>query len=567
MDSNTIPMKDHLDFLGLAQLLNAKMHLSTSVPAAISTKQGGFYFNTTYNNVGINVNGTDIFNTLLYNGSTETFNRLAILDKDKQGYVAAMSNSATSKFVYLSTTGEVLTQRYVNMSWIDPTILTSSVVNDANLIPTSQAVYNSIATINNTIGNYLPLAGGTMGGNIYMGEYAIKLEPINIGGYAFDIYGDPVLTCNDGILFNLYNQGHGTPTILAFSSTEIRTSVNNKLTLGDSSYRFSRIWLEESVRLRSTNNLGATITSSLIMEQTPTLIPGGTPAASYYASLGIYGATINLNSKIVIAEDGNLYPYTGQTIHIGNSSGRFGNIFSTTVNTTNFVLNGSSTITNIVTSIGAVGVDTKIPTEKAVRDAIGGSIPLFSSAVNGIVNGSPAIGPETYVLIGDNSWKPITDINYWTLAGTTLGLNTTLTINDFSFITNTSVALGVRTNYTVYSLYDGGNVFTFLGNIGATPPITGLYDVDILGTTRIETLYLGGSLGVAASITIQASVLSTIPTVFIGTSYLHCGGVSTDGVNVFGFGNSSVGTLSLPDTLIEIYHNGNIYYMEVQTPT
>jgi hypothetical protein len=182
----------------------------------------------------------------------------------------------------------------------------------------------------------------------------------------------------------------------------------------------------------------------------------------------------------------------------------------------------------------------------------------------GLVTRHTGINPEQYYLKGDDSWA----LMPWVVDGTTLELNSSLGITDFEFITSGSVTFGVTSHFTIHTYFDDGKGILFLGDMDATVPTDYKYAIELVSPIRTRSfIYLGGAtIADSATVTMSADVIGSDPCLTLGTGLLECGGVSTNGTNVWQFGDADTGTVT-PTGIAQIIIDGTTYSFAVEAST
>jgi hypothetical protein len=383
-----------IDLRGTGRLLNAMLETATSNPTLLgaSTDIGGIYFNTTDANIRVKTGASTWYDTLLYTPSTAAFKRLPVLSSSAYGYVEALTNSSNSKFVYLDSAGEVKLAQYITFEQIESTDIVTTIINSDSVLPTSGAVYNYVASAISALGNYLPLAGGTMAGNITI-PTSYKIIFDNASTY---IQGT-------GLGLRLYSIGQ---TDFYVNGSIIYTVDETGIT---------------------PQTTGVTLGSG----------PGTLWSAGYietiYATtiMGMGGGKVTISPEDVLelsGEEGDgltlyeksLLPVTDVDFTLGSSGKKFSNFYSSVVTTASIVLSGATALTSVDTVIDILSTNAQIPTALAVWNLFDTIQPIDTTTdTYGTVVASPVASPSDYYLRGDNSWQAISDLSYWTLTDPT----------------------------------------------------------------------------------------------------------------------------------------------------
>jgi hypothetical protein len=435
-----------IDLRGTGRLLNAMLETNSSNPTLLggSTDIGGIYFNTDDANIRVKTGASTWYDTLLYTPSTAAFKRLPVLSSGAYGYVEALTNSSSSKFVYLDSAGEIKLAQYITFEQIEGTDIVTTITNSDSVLPTSGAVYDYVASAISALGNYLPLAGGTMAGNITI-PTSYKIIFDNASTY---IQGT-------GLGLRLYSIGQtdfyvNGSIVYTVDETGI-TPQTTGVTLGSGP---GTLWLAGYIET--------------IYATTITGMSGGKVTISPEDVLelsGEEGDGLTLYEKALL-------PVTDVDFTLGSSSKKFSNFYSSVVTTASIVLSGATALTSVNTDITATHTDAQIPTALAVWNLFNTIQPIDTTTETyGTVAASP-VNPSDYYLRGDNSWQAIADLqSFWAGEGTP-------TIDT------------IKADYIVKSddgfTTDGVSVWKF-GAFTGTPLATtndGYIEVEIGGVTR-----------------------------------------------------------------------------------
>ena len=149
----------------------------------------------------------------------------------------------------------------------------------------------------------------------------------------------------------------------------------------------------------------------------------------------------------------------------------------------------------ITTSLGTPGVDTLIPTEKAVRSAIGGSLPSGTSQYQVLTTSSGTFPPvySGYLLDGTSGGKTVLAVT----SGKTLTLTATDNYNLTIPATGTAALLGTQNVFTVQQMIDGTSDQIQLRIQGHSTQTTNLQtwensDGTVLGSVSGTAIYTFG---------------------------------------------------------------------------
>ena len=287
----------------------------------------------------------------------------------------------------------------------------------------------------------------------------------------------------------------------------------------------------------NTINLGNAVTDNITATGNVTIADGASTTA-------INANTINLGNVgtdvITVAGDlnaGNGIDVTAGDVDIADNL----NVTTDATITGNTRVDGTfqfdaagQTVDNIVTSIGAMGLDTNIPTEQAVREAIDNTV----NADNGL-NESPS---GTINLGGD--------LNEATLINT-FGAGNTLTIQtdggDDFIVDGTNGDLIVdqtgNTSLTgTATLTTGTGQVTLGGNVDATGglDVTGGSGLDVGGSSftvdNSGNVSAGGTLGVTGATTLNdaLTVVDGATATNINNNTINLGNAGTDAIGIVG---------------------------------
>lgn len=575
--------EEDLDLLGISKLVSATLEsLTTPVGSPIATKTGGLFFNTVEKSISVNIDGSTWLNTVLFTGGSTAVDLLAVFTANQKNQIKKLTNSTgKSQIVCVDAAG---TPYYVNTldfdNFLDSGLKAITIEDDSDLLATGDAVYEFVtAAIATNNSKYLPLAGGTMTGDIIMsGSENIQFNNV-------DNYISGSTTQLNIIGKSAINLNVNATSILQLTTTALKPYLTNTIDLGTTGSKYKVGYFEGSVNA---------------------------PLLAYAGNMGITatGGTITLtgNGQAVLLSTAGLYPNITNTTKLGDTSKYWSNTYSTIVTTGNIVLSGATALTSVDTTIDSGSTAAQIPTALAVWNLFATIEDITGTTITdmedyGMVARYTGINPENYLLQADNTWINKTSVNYWTYdSGTyTLGLNTTdLDIAKFEFIVNypfanNVLAMGVRGNYTFESIYSGANVTVYIGDIGSALLTDRSYNIEVVSDLRTrDSIYFGGAnltddgtvsitnglIGAVPSLQITNSVgirnigvntidygtLTDQPTLDIDTAILNCAGISTDGTNVWAFKDVGVGAVT-PSGRASIEINGDEYFIAVQIVT
>ena len=533
--------ENDLDLRGKVKLINTVLQSEANLPSPLANKIGGIYYNTTDKNIRVNTEGTSTwFNTLLWSSTTYAGTALPIFSNAKKGYIENLPNSSSNKFVYLDTLGQPTLKQYVDFNWLDPAIRTddaAEITNGGTKLPNANAVYDFVTSaISTATGSYLPLAGGTMAGNITMSSgnrviFNVADNYIVGSSTALSLVGKTSLT------FKV-----GTTDYLSLTATGLIPFNNSTYMLGSSSKYFNTAYITTVV----TN-----------------IVEGTTLGLNDSTSL-----TLTASSKSIFFNDGEFSPTTTGVISLGTSSKLWTNVYSSVLTTSSIVLSGATGLTSVATTITSIShPTTAIPTADAVWNLFDTIDPFNTTAGSyGTVATNTALAnKDLYYLRGDNTWQSL----IWDLTGTTVTLKSGIAATVFNVAATTTVAFKVRgNNYTIQSTYDGADVTLYLGEIGPSLATQRYYPIEVVSNLRTRSSILfGGTLATAAEIKLEkgSDILGT-PVLTVGSSLLQCGGITTNGTNVWQLGNFGVGIINQVG-VIDITIDGVTRYVNYGTIT
>lgn len=508
--------ENDLDLRGKVRLLNALLQTDTINPTLIASKESAIYFNTTDENIRLNVDGTNWYNTLVYKQPVSTYTALPVISANKLGYVTPLANSSNSKFVYLDSNGQPALQRYVDFNWIDPTIITdnvSQVINGGTRLVDADILYNYVTTaISTATGSYLPLAGGTMAGNIGMSTN----KKVTFYGTDSYIYGYDADTLQlNGKVTTIFSVGGINE--LSLTSAALSPATDNGLALGTSSYKYSTAYI-------------ATIYTTVIRSL---------PSFNLnFVSTPPYTINFSTGTTSIIISATSVATAITNTMTLGTSSFYWTNTYTTTLTTNSIVLSGATGLTSVATAITSIShPTTAIPTADAVWNLFDSIDPFNTTADSyGTVATNTALAnKDLYYLRGDNTWQSL----IWDLTGTTVTLKSGIAATVFNVAATNTIAFKVRgTNYLIQGSYDGADVTLYLGEIGPSLATQRYYPIEVVSDLRTRSSILfGGTLATAAVIELEkGSDISGTPVLTVGSSLLQCGGITTNGTNVWSFG-------------------------------
>ena len=98
-----------LQLQGIAKILNLRLDVLASISGEpIAAKQGGLYFDSDEESLRVNVDGTNWYSTVLFNGASDDVATLPVIMADELNKVEKFMNPSTGpQLVYLDRTSEV----------------------------------------------------------------------------------------------------------------------------------------------------------------------------------------------------------------------------------------------------------------------------------------------------------------------------------------------------------------------------------------------------------------------------------------------------------------------------
>lgn len=574
-----------INLQGVSKIVNLRFDVLDSISGTpIQTKQGAAYFNTNEKSIRLNIDGTHWFSTVLFNGTPADVNYLAVFTPGTINQIEKLEGPDDGDaLVQVSYDGSVslVEPGTINfLNYLDEAIYVDSVINGDTRLVTSNAVYDYVqAAISSGTGDYLPLAGGTMSGNIGMQDNYIIFNTVDrevIHVYAVE-NAESLFSCNLNIELTFGEQSYVNITT-GFAATDIELHIspngiipvttvdaNSWLGLASEPFKYSYI-----------TNIYTSIVSG-----------NG-------SLLTLLGGAYN-DTKIEIGGDqvtfyDHIYPNSTVTKDVGSGSTRWRNGYFSRLDAFQLYVNSTTAYVNeIVTTIDLENPSNyAIATESAVANLFGTIETITGVAITnmesvGMVTRYSGVSASDYVLTAADTWVHKNSLNYWELeliSGTTyeLKLNDSYDIASFKFFTNSTAVdnnllFGVRSATTLIQLSYDGNSKLYLGDNGTgLPSANGYYEIEVLNNTRISgsnSIYFGTD-----AVTKEGKVNLYHTTTSIGGSsyevlYLDSGiiypeyGISTDGDNVWEFLFDGSGAPT-PDSYVIISINGQTYKLSAQ---
>lgn len=539
-----------LQLQGIAKILNLRLDVLDSISGTpIAGKQGGLYFDSVEESLRVNVDGTNWFSAVLFNGLSDDVVTLPVFTADELNKVEKFINDGgVPQLLYLDRTSEVKLIEKINFThFLDPTIITADYTDIAageTLLPTAGAVYDYVtAALSTSTGDYLPLAGGEMVGNILMGS-TFKINFFNTDHYIQGVDSDQLVINGKTRIF--LNVNDGSRVVIA-NDVLYSAVTTNTYDLGKSTNKFKDGYFGTTVFTPKLSGNGALLT-----------IVGG---AIDDTKIEIGGDQVMFYDHIATSGIG--------TKDIGGGTNRWRYGYFNYVSAFRLYLNSTTDyISSIETAVDLADPNNlTIVTEKAIADLFETIETITGVAITdmeavGMVTRFSGVNPENYYLAADDSWQS----SVWLVSGTTLGLNSSLGITDFEFLAATTVAFGVNGRYSQLTYLDGGNVTLYLGEIGEALLTDYAYPIEIIGDMRTaDSILLGGTLSTSATVSLAAGSISAVPVLSISTAIL-CYGISTDGTNIWGFEDVADGAPT-PDKSLSVTINGDEYLISAQLVT
>ena len=557
-----------LDLQGISKIINFRFDAVSSVSGTpIQSKQGAAFFSTDEKSIRVNIDGTHWFSTVLFNGTFADVNYLAVFTPGTINRIEKLEGpddgDALVQVSYDGSTSLLLPNSINFINYLDTGIMTDTVIEDDTRLITSGGVYDYIASaLTGTIGDYLPLAGGTMLGNIDLGgttlkfweEYAtpeLYLEEVDVGTY------DLVLSLNieESFAIKSYFDPSGSTNTIKISYNSIipikGVSSTTDTYIGTPLNPFDLGYVN-SAYINTIYGNGISSKLTLIGGANDTKIElGGDQVTVYDHLLPSSHMSKNLGGASMRWQSGYFSYLEGYRLKLSTGA------YVIDISTTADVADPSSS--SLLTESAVVGLFNTIKT------ITGADVADITSV--GLVNRFVGVNPEDYLLQADNTWVNKASVNYWTYdAGTySLGLNTTdLDIAKFEFMVNSAsannvLAMGVRGNYVFEGFYAGNDVAVFIGDLDTAILTDYTYTIEVVGDLRTRRdIHFGGvDLTDSSLVHIKGATIDGINALCIS------GAISTDGVNAWTLGE--IATTPTPNCGVEISVNGTTYVLAAYT--
>ena len=561
-----------INLQGVSKIVNLRFDVLDSISGTpIQTKQGAAYFNTNEKSIRLNIDGTHWFSTVLFNGTPADVNYLAVFTPGTINQIEKLEGPDDGDaLVQVSYDGSVslVEPGTINfLNYLDEAIYVDSVINGDTRLVTSNAVYDYVqAAISSGTGDYLPLAGGTMLGDINMNSHYIYLD---------DMYASSIYSSYGGV----YLTGGSVTLRLADSGSVLSLGETGFVPGGEVTIGLTGLTTFIGKYLPLTGGYFDTVFTQTVSGNDHTLkLLGGSSNDT----------KIELGGDQVTVYD-HLLPSVNMSKNLGGSSMRWQYGYFNYLNGFQLKLSTGSTVIDISNTADIVEpASSSLLTESAIVSlfntikTIEGT-DITDMSLVGMVTRYSGANPENYVLTADDNWVHKNSLNYWELeliSGTTyeLKLNDSYDIASFEFFTNSTAVdnnllFGVRSATTLIQLSYDGNCKLYLGDNGTgLPSANGYYEIEVLNNTRISgsnSIYFGTD-----AVTKEGKVNLYHTTTSIGGSsyevlYLDSGiiypeyGISTDGDNVWEFLFDGSGAPT-PDSYVIISINGQTYKLSAE---
>lgn len=547
-----------LNLQGIAKIINLRLDALTSLDSSspIYDKIGGTYFNTLEDSIRVRT-ADGWYSAVLYNGGLDENQVLCVFKPNEYNKVERfITREVAPRLLAIDIDSSPYLVEFVNFTnFLDPAIFVDAVTNNDSRLVTSNAVYDYVATaISGLTGDYLPLAGGTMSGNIGMQDNYIIFNTVDrevIHVYAVE-NAESFVSCNLNIELSFAENSYVNITT-GFAATDIELHISPNGIIPVTTVD-ANSWL---------GSASAPFKYSYITNIYTSIVSGNG------SLLTLLGGAYN-DTKVEIGGDqvtfyDHLYPSSTVTKDVGSGSTRWRNGYFSRLDAFQLYVNSTTAYVNeIVTTIDLVNPSNNaIATETAVANLFGTietitGVTITNMESVGMVTRFSGSNPENYYLAADDSWRSLT----WLVDDTTLKLNSSLGITDFEFLAATTVAFGVNGRYSQLTHLDGGNITLYLGEIGSALLTAHTYPIEIIGDMRtVDSILLGGTLSTSATVSLSADSISAVPVLAISTAVL-CSGISTDGDNLWELGGFGVGTPT-PTGNVAISINGVTKYIAV----
>ena len=573
-----------INLQGVSKIVNLRFDVLDSISGTpIQTKQGAAYFNTNEKSIRLNIDGTHWFSTVLFNGTPADVNYLAVFTPGTINQIEKLEGPDDGDaLVQVSYDGSVslVEPGTINfLNYLDEAIYVDSVINGDTRLVTSNAVYDYVqAAISSGTGDYLPLAGGTMLGDIIMNGVNLTFKDMGDTYAPINIY-----TTSAGELGSMFD-AH---LVVEFSDISSAMKLVNYIT-GDFLLITDHGIFSDATAVSFCGTSDYPFTRGYINSAYVNTIYGNGISSKLTLIGGSNDTKIELGGDQVTVYD-NILPSVNMSKNLGGASmrwqyGYFNYLkgFQLTLSTGQTVIDISNTADIVEPASSSLLTESAIVSLFNTIKTIEGT-DITDMSLVGMVTRYSGANPENYVLTAADTWVHKNSLNYWELeliSGTTyeLKLNDSYDIASFKFFTNSTAVdnnllFGVRSATTLIQLSYDGNSKLYLGDNGTgLPSANGYYEIEVLNNTRISgsnSIYFGTD-----AVTKEGKVNLYHTTTSIGGSsyevlYLDSGiiypeyGISTDGDNVWEFLFDGSGAPT-PDSYVIISINGQTYKLSAE---
>ena len=392
----------NLDFSGKAKIINSIIGSSASLPASFTNISGGIYYNSTYGLLSIS-HSSNNNRYLPYISEVPSNSKLSIITNT--GKLDTISNTSSNKLLYLNSSGVPSLSQYVTYEWLDPNLITSSVIDDSNVLPTSRAVYNALEDIQYIIGDYLPLTGGKLTGALYIGDSnGIPLKFIDSSGLSNSIWSDNGDTLNIGfskfLNFSLRNaltdaSEGGISVVGSYESNIIAIECTVPDTYTSKLLNFTEIGLrgDNIIKFDTLTNIIPYIKGTNVDDESQISIKAD------HVVIGNYDKYFHISGSTLTSNDGG---------SIGLLEAKMKNIYTQNIFVDSLTLPSTNQLAihqfnqEIRSTLNIYSPST-ILSETAIFNAINNKLSLATTVKDGMIPMLPTDG-ELYYLNGDNLW-------------------------------------------------------------------------------------------------------------------------------------------------------------------
>lgn len=487
---DTTPIKTHMNFFGTARLIDFLLNSSASIPVNLANKSGGLYYNSS-NKLLTLTDTIDSNKYIPYLLELPNSTKLALLSNT--GKISTVNNDSTNKLVYLNSSGTVSLSQYITKDWLHPELLTTTIIESDNVIPTSKAVYDAIEAVNSTIGDYLPLTGGILSGALYMGNgngVPIKfIQNTNLVGSIWSANGNDIrIDTSDEIVFSIRDYPTDTLGGAITFEGDYTGKYFNIISAGAITDFKSKIIGFTEINLRDDN----LITFDTQTTHIPKLYAINTDSEDQITIESLHTLITNGSGDYFHISGNVLTGSSGTSIGLVNNKIKY--IYNQELYVDTIILpsNNSTTIKyfndTIKTSLDANSSNTLL-SETAIFNAINNKLSLATTVKDGIIPMLPTDG-ELYYLNGDNLWIE----KEWVVSTIDGKKYLSTGVGDFKSFNVSLIANGEISIGSEYLILE--TIPTTDPNIADSAYPTGLY----IGRISTKPSSAGSSLYVAGSI-------------------------------------------------------------------